>query len=315
VIAVRDLTKIYGTTTAVDHISFDVPKGQIVGFLGPNGAGKSTTLKILTCYMPPTSGSATINDLDIFHQSLEVRKNIGYLPENVPLYPEMRVGEYLDFRAQLRGMDKRERRQRTCYVLDRCWLNSVERKTIGHLSKGYRQRVGLADALLHNPPVLIMDEPTVGLDPTQIRETRKLIKELGNSHTIMLSTHILPEVEAVCDRVIVIARGKIVAQGSPEELRATRRLQARVLVECKSPPTELKSTLSSLRGVQDIDILDSTDGYCSAAIRPKDGIDIREDISRAILQKGWPLREIRLEHATLEEFFVQVTAQQAQRES
>jgi len=316
VIAVTDLTKIYGTTTAVDHISFDVTKGQIVGFLGPNGAGKSTTLKILTCYMPPTSGGATINGQDIFRQSMEVRKNIGYLPENVPLYPEMRVGEYLEFRAQLRGMDRKVRRQRICFVLERCWLSTVERKTIGHLSKGFRQRVGLADALLHNPPVLIMDEPTVGLDPTQIRETRKLIKELGNSHTIMLSTHILPEVEAVCDRVIVIARGRIVAQGSPEELRASRRLQARVLVECKAPGAEVKLTLSQLRGVQDVDLLDGSEGdYALAAIRPKDGADIREDVSRVVMQKGWPLREIRLEHATLEEFFVQVTAQQAQRGS
>jgi len=312
VIAVKDLTKIYGTTLAVDHITFDVPKGQIVGFLGPNGAGKSTTLKILTCYMPPTSGGATINGQDIFTQSMDVRKNIGYLPENVPLYPEMRVGEYLEFRAQLRGMDRRARRQRICFVLERCWLSTVERKTIGHLSKGFRQRVGLADALLHNPPVLIMDEPTVGLDPTQIRETRKLIKELGDSHTIMLSTHILPEVEAVCDRVIVIARGRIVAQGSPDELRTSRRLQARVLVECRGPQGDVQAALSQLRGVQDVAMLEANgDGYAIAAVRPKDGADIREDVSRAVMQKGWPLREIRLEHATLEEFFVQVTAQQA----
>jgi ABC-2 type transport system ATP-binding protein len=314
VIFVEHLTKVYGQTLAVDHISFEVPAGQIVGFLGPNGAGKSTTLKILTCYMPPTSGGAKINGLDIFTQSMQVRESIGYLPENVPLYPEMRVEEYLEFRGRLRGLDRAKLRERLGYVIDRCWLGSVRRKTIGHLSKGFRQRVGLADALLHNPPVLIMDEPTVGLDPTQIRESRKLIKELGGQHTIMLSTHILPEVEAVCDRAIVIAGGRIVAQGSPDELRASRRLAARVLVECRAPRQELESTLSHLSGVGSVEIFDGeNNGDVMAAIRPREGYDIREEVARVVVQKGWPLREIRLEHATLEEFFVQVTAQQAQR--
>src|SRR6266446_9124571 len=205
--------------------------------------------------MPPTTGGATINDLDLFRQSLDVRKNVGYLPENVPLYPEMRVGEYLEFRAQLRGMDRRSRRQRISFVLERCWLGSAERKTIGHLSKGYRQRVGLADALMHNPPVLIMDEPTVGLDPTQIRETRKLIRDLGGDHTVILSTHILPEVEAVCDRAVVIASGKVVAQGTPEELRASRRMQARVLVECRGPEKDVENTLSRVAGVIKVEIV------------------------------------------------------------
>jgi ABC-2 type transport system ATP-binding protein len=224
VITVSQLTKVYGQTLAVDHISFEVAKGQIVGFLGPNGAGKSTTLRMLTCYLPPTSGGATVNNFDIFHQSEQVRENLGYLPENVPLYTEMRVDEYLDFRGRLRKMDRQARNQRIEYVLERCWLKDVRRKVIGHLSKGYRQRVGLADSLLHNPPVLILDEPTVGLDPAQIRESRKLIKQLGGDHTVILSTHILPEVEAVCDRAIIIAGGKIVAQGSPDELRASRRM-------------------------------------------------------------------------------------------
>src|SRR5437588_3671531 len=208
-IKVSELTKKYARTTAVDHISFEVEKGQIVGFLGPNGAGKSTTLRMLTCYLPPTSGGASVNGFDIFHQSEQVRQNLGYLPENVPLYLEMRVEEYLDFRGRLRGMDRDSRRKRIDYVVERCWLGSVRKRIIGHLSKGYRQRVGLADALLHNPPVLILDEPTVGLDPTQIRETRKLIRDLGGQHTVMLSTHILPEVEVVCDRAIIIAAGKI----------------------------------------------------------------------------------------------------------
>ena len=309
-IAVRELSKTYGTTLAVDRISFDVPKGQIVGFLGPNGAGKSTTLKMLTCWLAPTSGGATINGFDIFHQSEQVRENLGYLPENVPLYTEMKVIEYLDFRGRLRKLDRPTRRKRIDYVLERCWLTKVQRKVIGHLSKGYRQRVGLADSMLHNPPVLILDEPTVGLDPTQIRETRKLVKDLGGDHTVMLSTHILPEVEAVCDRAIVIAGGKIVAQGSPEELRTSRRMRARVLVECRGPANEVKTVLLRVAGVSDVETT-ADDGYVTAAVRPKDGYDVREEIARTVIQQGWPLREIRLEAATLEEFFIQVTANQA----
>jgi ABC-2 type transport system ATP-binding protein len=318
VISVSELTKLYGQHVAVDHISFEVGKGQIVGFLGPNGAGKSTTLRMLTCFFPPTSGGATVNGFDIFHQSEDVRQSIGYLPENVPLYMEMRVEEYLDYRGRLRGMKRADRRQRLDYVVDRCWLTSVRRRVIGQLSKGYRQRVGLADSLLHNPPVLILDEPTVGLDPTQIRETRKLMRELGGQHTVILSTHILPEVEAVCDRAIIIAGGRIVAQGSPEELRASRRLSARVLIECRGPGQKVKSVLGGLPGVAEVELLDGSssaahaaDEYVRAAIRPSETQDVREAISKAIGQQGWALREIRLEHATLEEFFVQVTAGQA----
>ena len=309
-IAVRELSKAYGSTLAVDRVSFDVPKGQIVGFLGPNGAGKSTTLRMLTCWLAPTSGGATINGFDIFHQSEQVRENLGYLPENVPLYTEMRVIEYLDFRGRLRKLDRPTRRKRIDYVLERCWLTKVQKRVIGHLSKGYRQRVGLADSMLHNPPVLILDEPTVGLDPTQIRETRKLVKDLGGDHTVMLSTHILPEVEAVCDRAIVIAGGRIVAQGSPEELRTSRRMRARVLVECRGPLDEVKNVLERVAGVGDVETR-ADDGFITAAVRPKEGYDVREEIARTVIQHGWPLREIRLEAATLEEFFVQVTANQA----
>jgi len=312
VISVSELTKSYGQMLAVDHISFEVPKGQIVGFLGPNGAGKSTTLRILTCYMPPTSGGATVNGFDIFKQSEQVREHLGYLPENVPLYTEMRVEEYLDFRGRLRKMDREARRKRIDYVLDRCWLTNVRRRIIGHLSKGYRQRVGLADALLHDPAVLILDEPTVGLDPTQIRETRKLIKDLGGQHTVMLSTHILPEVEAVCDRAIVIASGKIVAQGTPDDLRSSRRMTARVLVECRGPSRDVETALARVSGVSKVEMLSSNGkDYVTAALRPKEGYDVREEAARTVIQHGWPLREIRLEHATLEEFFVQVTASQA----
>jgi ABC-2 type transport system ATP-binding protein len=316
VISVSNLTKQYGLTRAVDQISFEVPKGQVVGFLGPNGAGKSTTIRMLACYLPPTSGGATINGFDIFHESEKVRESLGYLPESCPLYLEMRVEEYLDFRGRLRKMPRAERKLRIDYVLDRCWLTHVRKRVISHLSKGYRQRVGLADALLHNPAVIILDEPTVGLDPTQIIETRKLIKALGGDHTIMLSTHILPEVEAVCDRAIVIARGKIVAQGTPDELRSSRRMQARVLVECKGPAGDVTMALERVSGVSKVEIITDANGladknYTLAAVRPTDGRDVREEIARTVIQKGWPLREIRLEHATLEEFFVQVTANQA----
>ena len=312
-IAVSELSKAYGPVLAVDRISFQVDKGSIVGFLGPNGAGKSTTLKILTCYQPPTSGGASVNGFDIFKQSEQVRDNLGYLPENTPLYPEMRVEEYLDFRGRLRRMDRGRRRERINYVVDRCWLGSVRRRLISHLSKGFRQRVGLADALLHDPPVLILDEPTVGLDPTQIRETRKLIKELGGKHTVMLSTHILPEVEAVCDRAIVIASGKIVAQGTPDELRSSRRMTARVLVECRGPAKDVENALTRVSGVGSVEMLNgSGDGhYVTAALRQKDGYDVREEAARTVIQNGWPLREIKLESASLEEFFVQVTANQA----
>jgi ABC-2 type transport system ATP-binding protein len=314
VISVSQLSKVFGLTVAVDRISFDVPAGQIVGFLGPNGAGKSTTLRMLTCYLPPTSGTATIAGFDIFHESEQVRGKLGYLPENCPLYGDMKVEEYLDFRGQLRGMDRQTRKKRIGYVVDRCWLTSVRGRTISHLSKGFRQRVGLADVLLHSPPVLILDEPTIGLDPAQIRETRKLIKELGGEHTVILSTHILPEVEAVCERAIVIARGRIVAQGTPDELRASRRMQARVLVECKAPARELEAVLGRVSGVRHVEVVADAGAdahYVTAALRPKEGYDIREEVARTVIQHGWPLREVRLEHATLEEFFVEVTASQA----
>jgi ABC-2 type transport system ATP-binding protein len=320
VISVQQLTKAYGHVLAVDHVSFEVARGEIVGFLGPNGAGKSTTLKMLTCYLPPTSGTATVNGFDIFHQSQQVREHLGYLPENTPLYTEMKVEEYLDFRGRLRGMDREARRKRIDYVVERCWLEAVRKRVIGHLSKGYRQRVGLADSLLHNPAVLILDEPTVGLDPAQIRETRKLIKDLGGDHTVLLSTHILPEVEAICDRAIVIARGKIAAQGTPEDLRQSRRMAARVLVECKGPAREVEAALSRVSGVAKVEAVGMGGGdrhggdrmWVSFAVRPREGQDVREEVASTVIRNGWPLREVRLEHATLEEFFVQVTAQQAE---
>jgi ABC-2 type transport system ATP-binding protein len=315
VISVSQLTKAYGNVVAVDEVSFEVGKGQIVGFLGPNGAGKSTTLRMLTCYVPPTSGGATINGFDIFHQSEQVRQSLGYLPENTPLYGEMRVEEYLHFRGRLRGMDRAKRNERIEYVVKKCWLGDFRKRVIGHLSKGMRQRVGLADALLHNPAVLILDEPTVGLDPTQVIEHRNLLKELAGQHTILLSTHILREVEATCDRAIFIRQGRIVAQGTLEDLRASRRMQSRVLVECRGPSEQVKNTLSRVAGVSKVELLNGehrgNEGYVTAAIRSQESRDVREEVARTVIQSGWPLREIRLEKGSLEEFFVELMATQA----
>ena len=222
-IHVENLTKYYGDYAAVRDVSFDVQKGQVVGFLGPNGAGKSTTMRILTGYLNATSGKASIDGKDVFWDPIQARRRIGYLPESNPLYAEMRVEEYLRFRGGLKGMARRDVNNRLRYVVDRCWLNDVRRQLIGTLSKGYRQRVGLADALIANPPVLVLDEPTVGLDPTQIRETRKLIKELGKEHTVLLSTHILPEVEMTCDSVIIIHQGKVAAEGTLDGVQSQFR--------------------------------------------------------------------------------------------
>jgi ABC-2 type transport system ATP-binding protein len=218
-IEVRNLTKYYGEYPAVRDISFSVPRGRVVGFLGPNGAGKSTTMRILAGFLTATSGKATIDGRDVFWDPIEARRRIGYMPENCPLYMEMRVEEYLSFRGGLKGLGRSDRRTRLGYVLERCWLKDVKKQIVGTLSKGYRQRVGLADALLADPPVLILDEPTAGLDPTQIRETRKLIRELGQQHTMLLSTHILSEVEAACDSAIIIYQGKVIADGSLADIR------------------------------------------------------------------------------------------------
>jgi ABC-2 type transport system ATP-binding protein len=225
-IEVQNLTKYYGEYPAVRGVSFAVPQGRVVGFLGPNGAGKSTTMRILAGYLTATSGRATIDGQDVFWDPIAARRRIGYMPESCPLYPELRVDEYLKFRAGLKGLGWRTRRKRMDYVLDRCWLKDVRRQLIGTLSKGYRQRVGLADALLADPPVLILDEPTAGLDPTQIRETRKLIRDLGNQHTILLSTHILSEVENTCDSVVIINQGKVIEEGLLAAVRTRHNNQS-----------------------------------------------------------------------------------------
>jgi len=308
-IEVVNLTKRYGPVLAVDHISFGVDRGGVVGFLGPNGAGKSTTIRILTCYITATQGSARVAGFDVFKDSIEVRRRVGYLPESNPLPPEMRVQEYLHFRGKLRGMGYPDRMAAIRRVADRCWLREFIHRPIGQLSKGMRQRVGLADAIMHEPDVVVLDEPTIGLDPNQIRETRGLIKELGQYHTVLLSSHILSEVEQTCSRAIIIANGRIVASGSPEELRAQIAAKARVVAEVNGPPEDVERVARSIDGVDKVEVA-ASNGWVRVAIQPKSERDIREDVFRLTTSKGWTLRELKREAATLEDFFIQVTAQQ-----
>jgi len=310
-IEVRNLTKRYGSFLAVDNISFSVDRGGVVGFLGPNGAGKTTTIRILSCYHPATSGTATVAGYDVFSQSMDVRARVGYLPESTPLYTEMRVREYLNFRGKLRGMEPGRRLRAVAEVADRCWLREFIDRPIGQLSKGMRQRVGLADAIMHEPDVLILDEPTIGLDPTQIRETRNLIKELGERHTVLLSSHILHEIEAMCSRAIIIASGKVVASGSPQELREKFSARAKVVAEVRANASEVESGAKALPGVQNVSVAQN-DGWVRVSIEAAGERDVREDVFKMSASRGWALRELRREGATLEDFFIQVTAEQAQ---
>jgi len=304
-IEVRNLSKYYGRHCAVDGISFTVRDGEVVGFLGPNGAGKTTTIRVLTCFHPATSGTATVAGHDVLSDSMQVRRKVGYLPESVPLYPEMRVREYLDFRGKLRGLDRSQRQSAVARVVQRCWLGDVIQRPISQLSKGFRQRVGLADALLHNPPVLILDEPTIGLDPTQIRETRSLIRELAKEHTVILSSHILPEVEATCERIVMIHRGKIVASGSPAELRERVTGESHLIAELRGPEAEVVAGIRALSGVSEVHS-EAHDGWTRVTLATK--TDQREAIFRLAAQKNWGLRELRRDIATLEDFFVKIAA-------
>ena len=307
-IEVQQLSKWYGPVLALDHIDLQVPKGQILGFLGPNGAGKSTTLRILTCFMPATSGTAKINGFDVFTQSDQVRRHIGYLPESTPMYPEMRVEEQLMFFGKLHGMSRSQVMKRIDELSDRCGLVNIRRRLIGQLSKGNKQRVGIAQALLHDPEVLVLDEPTVGLDPTQIAEVRKLINELAGEKTIILSTHILPEVEKTCERVVIIANGRISAEGSPNELKEQVKRNARVVLDVKANPTTVQEKLKGLSQVGDVEI--SVDGEWSHALVTSTNKeeDLRPVLAKAAVDNGWSIRELHHEAASLEEFFVQITA-------
>ncbi len=306
-IEVQQLTKSYARHQAVRGISFHVDRGEIVGFLGPNGAGKTTTLRMLTGYLPPTSGTASIAGFDIFRQSIEARRKIGYMPENVPLYDDMRVREYLSFRAQLKGLDNNKTRSRVNEVLDTCGLENVKKKMIKTLSKGYRQRVGLADALVHDPELLILDEPTNGLDPNQIRQIRELIKRLGQSHTILLSTHILHEVEITCNRVIIIDTGKIRASDTPQQLVSDMRAAGRITAELQADPTVAAAAISRIEQVKKVRHEEVDHGWVRFHVLSDSGSDVREAIALLAAQYGWSLRTIFRDEPTLEDVFVEMT--------
>jgi ABC-2 type transport system ATP-binding protein len=303
----QNLVKTFGETVAVDHASFHVREGEIVGFLGPNGAGKTTALRILTCFMPATEGTATVGGHDVHDEPMAVKRIVGYLPENVPLYGEMRVEDYLDYRARLKGMHARaERRRRVELVMDRCWVTDHRRRLCGQLSKGYRQRVGLADTLVHDPKILIMDEPTVGLDPNQIRETRKLIKDLGRDHTVLLSTHILPEVEMVCDHVIIIHRGKIAATGTTAELKEKHMPGSDIVLEAEGPQERIEQFLGQMEGVREVHRR-MEDNRSVFRIETGGQRDLRAEIAGKLAARGWPVIELHRQRATLEDIFVRLT--------
>ncbi len=312
-IKVEGLTKRYARTVAVDNISFEVEKGQIVGFLGPNGAGKTTTMRVLTCFLPPTSGKATVAGFDVLENPMEVKKRIGYLPETPPLYPEMEVVEYLKFVAKLKGIASSDVGRRVDEVMERCSVADVRSKLISKLSKGYRQRVGLAQAIIHNPDVLILDEPTSGLDPKQIIETRELIHSLAGDHTIILSTHILSEVEHSCERVIIISQGKLVAIDSVANLTARLRGSEAVSVELevsggRPNPTEVQQRLETVSGVSRVMMKDSRDSKLVFEVESLQGRHIRADLARTVVNSGWNLSELRSVGLSLEDIFLQLTA-------
>ncbi len=308
-IEVSNLSKTYSGFRAVQGISFSVARGEIVGFLGPNGAGKSTTMKILSGYLPPTDGSVRVAGHDVVTDSIEVRKRIGYMPENVPLYTDMRVNEFLRFRAELKRVPRRKIKDRMEAVKQLCSLKDVENKIIGTLSKGYRQRVGLADAMIHEPDLLILDEPTIGLDPNQIRAVRDLIRDLGKHHTILLSTHILSEVELTCSRVLVINRGKIEASDTPANLTKLVRGGGSIVLEVRAPSGDVVGKLKQIADVDDVEVAAPADGgdWTQAKIFAKPGVDVRENIYNVVRENNWPLRELSRVRATLEEAFVELT--------
>ncbi len=318
-IKVEGLTKRYGRTVAVDNISFSVGKGQIVGFLGPNGAGKTTTMRVLTCFLPPTAGTARLAGFDVLKQPIEVKKRIGYLPESPPLYPEMEVVEYLTFVGRLKGVPRSALARRIDEVSGLCAIGDVRSNLISKLSRGYRQRVGLAQAIIHNPDILILDEPTAGLDPKQIIETRQLIKNLAKAgaHTIILSTHILPEVEQTCEHVVIINKGKLVATDAVENLTHRLRGSESVAVEIESRDGALDAALARRRleqvaGVSRVIVKDTKPGRCLFEVESLQKRAIRGDLARAVVESGWNLNELRPVALSLEEIFLQLTGADAE---
>jgi ABC-2 type transport system ATP-binding protein len=300
-IQVDNVTKYFGPVLAVDHVSFEVNKGEIVGFLGPNGAGKTTTMRILTTYLPATSGVAKVGGFDVMNESLDVRKNIGYLPDTVPLYPEMRVEEYLNYRARLKAVDRKQRQKRIDHVLEHFRIREVRRRLIGTLSHGYRQRVGLADSLLHDPPILILDEPTGGLDPLQIRETLKTIRNLRGQHTILLSTHILSQVEDACDRVIIINRGRIGLDKKLTDLAAASPI---ILIDVRGPRDQVTNVLETTEGVEQVKAPMHSGDLTSFEITTRKDEDLREALSLRLAKNGWAIRRLDLRRPKLEDHFV-----------
>lgn len=306
-IQVEGLTKRYARNVAVDHVSFSVEKGQIVGFLGPNGAGKTTTMRMLTCYMPPSEGTAKIAGFDVIEKPLEVKKRIGYLPENPPVYPDMEVGEYLQFVARLKGVPEKEVVARSEEAARRCFVKDVWSKLIGKLSKGYRQRVGLAQAILHNPDVLILDEPTSGFDPKQILETRDLIRSLGGDHTIVLSTHILQEVKAMCESLVIINKGKIATSGTLEELTRSNGAVLEVSAPQGATAEEISAAIAEVSGVNKVSAVDNG-GLWRIDIETAPAADIRPLLAQTVLGKGWNLYRLDSASVSLDEMFLRLTS-------
>jgi ABC-2 type transport system ATP-binding protein len=313
-IEVSNLTKRYAGITAVEDLSFTVARGEIVGLLGPNGAGKSTTMRILSCFTPATSGNVRVAGMDVFANADEVRRRIGYMPENNPLHPDMRVREYLKFRARLKGLGRSRTRERVDAVMAQYGLAEVGKRIIGQLSKGYRQRVGLADALVHDPELIILDEPTIGLDPNQIRSVRHLIKQLGHRHTVLISSHILPEVEMTCNRVLIMREGRILAADSPENLQKTMGHNGQVITEIAAPLEELKTCWAQMPEIAHYNIAAAEGEYHRCALTPAAGQDLRPLIFSLAREHGWKLRELsRLRHS-LEDIYMRLTRPESEEE-
>jgi ABC-2 type transport system ATP-binding protein len=307
-IVVKDLTKYYGSFAAIQNLNFEVADGEIVGFLGPNAAGKTTTLKILAGYMPPTSGFAAVHGYDCVTQSLSARKSLGYLPETVPLYPDLSVTQFLDFAAQAKGLDHRQRRLEVDRAMGDCSLEEVKNALVGVLSKGFRQRVGLAQALLGRPPLLILDEPTIGLDPAQIVEIRELIRQLAGDHTVILSSHILPEVSQLCQRVIIINRGQIVASDTPANLTHQLNRDARLHLMVRGPVPEVQAALQAVPGVKTV--RGQEDG--TFTLEADLDSEVRPELARCVVQKGWDLLELKTQEFTLEDVFINLVTEEEQ---
>jgi ABC-2 type transport system ATP-binding protein len=307
IIEVENLTKRYAGHTAVDGLTFSVGRGEIVGFLGPNGAGKSTTMRILACFMPASSGRARVAGYDVFREANEVRRRIGYMPENNPLHVDMRVREYLKFRARLKGLGIRRSRERVEVVMSQCGLSEVSRRIIGQLSKGYRQRVGLADALVHEPELIILDEPTIGLDAHQIRSARQLIKDLARQHTVLISTHILPEVEMTCNRVLILHEGRILAHDTPDNLQQIMSEGGHVIAEILAPRSDLELCWETMAEVEHFDLSPCEGDYTRCTLTARPGVDLRPQVFALVCERGWPLRELSRSRHSLEDIFVRVT--------